>query len=105
MTLAQVALVVVTCFLSTAWIIVSYANSLEKTINKFHRQELEAIDELKKSLENKDPYVYLQPDFIRSRQPWQYEDFNPYRSTLTPCGTEDDILYPSHNKNKEDING
>lgn len=105
MTLEHVIIAVVACFLSTFLVSCSCVSSLERTINKYHRQELEAIDELKKSLENKDPYVYLQPDFIRSRQPWQYEDFDPYRSTLTPCGTEDDILYPSHNKNKEGING
>lgn len=70
MTLEHVIIAVVACFLSTFLVICSCVSSLEARIDKYHRQELEAIDELKKSLENKDPYVYLQPDFIRSRQPW-----------------------------------
>lgn len=102
MTHEHVIIAVVACFLSTFLIIVSCVNSLEKRIDKYHRQELEAIDELKKSIENKG--CYIDPPVIKSWQPWQYEDFNPYRSTLTPCGTEDNILYPSHSEDKEGTN-
>lgn len=62
MTLVEVAIVVVACFLSMFLIIISCINSLEKRIDKYHRQELEAIDELKKSIE---------------KQPWQYKEFDP----------------------------
>ena len=62
MSLEYVVIVVVVCFLSTFWIIVSYVNSLEKRIDKYHRQELEAIDELEKSLKNKDLIVKIRSD-------------------------------------------
>lgn len=57
MTLVQVAIVVVACFLSTVLIVVSLVSNLERMISKYHRQELETINELKKSLENKGCYA------------------------------------------------
>lgn len=59
MTIEHVIIVVVACFLSTFLIIISCVNGLEKRIDKYHRQELETIDKLKKSIE---------------KQPWRYPD-------------------------------
>lgn len=108
MTLEHVMIVVVACFLSTFLIIISCVNSLEKRIDKYHRQELEAIDELKKSLENKAPYFDHQlPDVVREFDPnsWKITCCGTEGGILHPCGTEDDILYPSHSENKDGANG